>query len=74
MISSQTRRFTVALTLGLGLFAATAAQAEVGIGADVASRYVWRGSDFGATGFVTYGGYTYIRGAHCGRTTWTRAG
>lgn len=47
MISSQTRRFTVALTLGLGLFAATAAQAEIGIGADVASRYVWRGSDFG---------------------------
>ncbi len=47
MISSQTRRFTVALTLGLGLFAATAAQAEVGIGADVASRYVWRGTDAG---------------------------
>ena len=33
---------------------------------------MWRGSDFGQTGFVTFGGLTYIRAAHCERTTWTR--
>ena len=33
---------------------------------------MWRGSDFGQTGFVTYGGETVIRGASCDKTTWSR--
>lgn len=34
---------------------------------------VWfRGSAFGRTGFVTYGGETFLRGSSCDRPTWTR--
>jgi hypothetical protein len=41
------RSSSLATILALGLLAATSAQAEIGIGGDLVSRYVWRGSDFG---------------------------
>ena len=41
------RNAAVSAVLALGLLSTTAAEAEIGIGADLVNRYVWRGADFG---------------------------
>ena len=41
------RHTAIAAALVLGLLATSAVEAEIGLGTDVVSRYVWRGTDFG---------------------------
>jgi hypothetical protein len=52
----------IALMVGIALLATTSVEAEIGIGADLVSRYVWRGSDFG-DGVSIQPGISYTAGA-----------